>query len=85
MRSGAAASVLVPTFRSSTSSSSSSLTSIFGPEAWSESGEPESIFLPTCRFLLLDVFEPEPLLALGQSPSLSSHWSHLGPTGAHMV
>ncbi len=62
-------------------SSSSSSTSIFGPAPVSGSDAGMVTFLPL--LLLLEALVT--VRALGHRPSLSSHWSHFGPTGAHMV
>ena len=62
-------------------SSSSSVTSIFGPAAASGSDADMMIFLLLA--LLLEALVT--LRALGHMPLLSSHWSHFGATGAHMV
>lgn len=62
-------------------SSSSSSTSISGPAPVSGSDADMVTFL--LLLLLLEALVT--LRALGHKPSLSSHWSHFGPTGAHMV
>lgn len=62
-------------------SSSSNLTSISGPAFVS------LVDADTTTFLLL-LLLAAPLIALralGHNPSLNSHCSHFGPTGAHMV